>query len=100
MIDNQTIYVDIDGTICNTTDANYKDSTPRYNQIDKINKLYDKGNTIVYWTARGTVTGIDWTNLTREQLKNWGCKYNTLSVGSKPNYDLLICDRTKRIEEI
>jgi len=40
------------------------------------------------------------TNLTKEQLEKWECKYHELSVGEKPNYDLLICDKTKRIEEI
>ena len=39
-------------------------------------------------------------NLTKSQLDSWGCKYHELSVGEKPPYDLLICDRTKRIEEI
>jgi hypothetical protein len=29
-----------------------------------------------------------------------GCKYHKLIVGEKPAYDLLICDKTKRIEEI
>ena len=66
----------------------------------KINKLYDEGNTITYYTARGTVTRIDWYSLTETQLKKWGAKYHKLSVGEKPNYDILICDKTKRIEEI
>ena len=38
--------------------------------------------------------------LTKSQLTEWGCKYHELSVGKKPDYDLLICDKTKRIEEI
>ena len=38
--------------------------------------------------------------LTKNQLNKWGCKYHHLSVGEKPHYDLLICDKTKRIEEI
>ena len=68
--------------------------------IDRINKLYDKGNTIIYWTARGTITGLDWRELTEYQFEDWGVKYHELSVGEKPHYDLLICDKTKRIEEI
>mgnify|MGYP000568706904 CR=1 FL=1 len=68
--------------------------------IDKINKLYDEGNEITYWTARGTVTGFNWFKVTQQQLSKWGCKYHHLSVGYKPAYDLLICDKTKRIEEI
>jgi len=66
----------------------------------KINKLYEEGNEITYYTARGSLSGIDWYNLTKSQLDKWGCKYNELSVGEKPPYDLLICDKTKRIEEI
>jgi hypothetical protein len=46
------IYVDIDGTICHTTGTNHNDSEPNYIQIYKINKLYDEGNVIIYWTAR------------------------------------------------
>ena len=73
---------------------------PLHDNIDKINKLYNDGHYIIYWTARGTVTGIDWYETTKNQLNEWGCKYHNLSVGEKPAYDLLICDKTKRIEEI
>ncbi len=93
------IYVDIDGTICRTEGSDYITAEPRYEQIVKINKLYDKGNTIIYWTARGTVTQIDWLTLTKEQLDDWGCRYHDLRVG-KPQYDLWIDDKSKNIEEI
>ena len=95
------IYVDIDETICfYDGERNYPDAQPNLANIKKINTLYDNGNEITYWTARGSVTGIDWYNTTKNQLKKWGCKYHYLSVGEKPHYDLLICDKTKRIEEI
>ena len=94
------IYVDIDETICRTEDLDYLNSEPRQKQIDKINKLYDEGNTIIYWTARGTVTGVDWTELTTDQLRLWGCKYHDIRVGTKPHYDLWIDDKSKRIEEL
>jgi len=95
------IYVDIDETICfYKGERHYPDAIPNFKNIAKINKLYNDDNYIVYWTARGTVTGIDWAFVTTEQLDNWGCLYHELSVGSKPHYDLLICDKTKRIEEI
>ncbi len=93
------IYVDIDGTICETDGSNYSDAKPRQEQIDKINKLYDKGNTIIYWTARGTVTQIDWFDLVKNQLTLWGCKYHDFRTG-KPQYDLWIDDKSKRIEEL
>ena len=95
------IYVDIDETICfYEGERNYPEAIPNYGNIAKINKLYDEGHEITYWTARGSVTKIDWMNTTVNQLKKWGCKYHDLSVGEKPSYDLLICDKTKRIEEI
>ena len=94
------IYVDIDNTICKTDGMNYSEATPISSNIKKINQLYDKGHTIKYWTARGTVTKKDFYDLTFNQLNKWGCKFHSLSVGEKPAYDLLICDKTKRIEEI
>ena len=95
------IFVDIDETICfYNSERIYKDAIPNYKNIAKINKLYDEGNEITYWTARGSVTKIDHFKLTKTQLDKWKCKYHYLSVGEKPHYDLLICDKTKRIEEI
>jgi CMP-N,N'-diacetyllegionaminic acid synthase len=94
------IYVDIDNTICITNGMDYENSVPIFENIRKINELYEKDNQIFYWTARGTVSKIDWYEITLKQLQKWGCKFHKLSVGEKPPYDLLICDRTKRIEEI
>jgi len=95
------IYVDIDETICfYKGERNYPLATPHYKNIAKINKLYDEGHEITYWTARGGTTGLDWTELTTKQLNNWKCKYHELKMNNKPAYDLLICDKTKRIEEI
>jgi len=95
------IFVDIDETICFYEDErNYPNAKPNFANIKKINTLYNNGNQITYWTARGSMTGIDWYKITKNQLNEWGCKYHNLSVGEKPPYDLLICDKTKRIEEI
>jgi CMP-N,N'-diacetyllegionaminic acid synthase len=97
------IYVDIDETICfydGVERLGYKNAIPNQFNISKINKLYDDGHEITYYTARGSVSKIDYTELTNRQLKEWGCKYHFVSVGKKPDYDLLICDKTKRIEEI
>tara|TARA_R100000805_G_C3586925_1_gene89505 strand:+ start:663 stop:956 length:294 start_codon:yes stop_codon:yes gene_type:complete len=95
------IYVDIDGTICHNENSDYPNSQPRYDQIKKINKLYDEGHTIIYWTARGGSTGLDWKSLTREQLAEWGCKFTKIEEDQKkPSYDLYVCDKSKRIEEL
>ena len=87
------IYIDIDETICNSPNKpDYKNSTPIKENIKKANKLYDEGNIIIYWTARGTVTGMDRSDLTRKQFKEWGVKYHDLKFG-KPYYDLFIDDK-------
>ena len=89
------IYVDIDETICfYEEERDYKLAKPYFDRIEKINKLFDDGNEITYWTARGSVTGIDWFDTTKKQLKDWGCKYHKLSVGEKPHFDLYICDKS------
>ena len=94
------IFVDIDETICNTRrDRDYSKSTPIDEHIQKINKLYDEGHHIVYWTARGSGSGIDWKDLTEKQLSAWGVKHHELRLG-KPSYDLLICDKSDRIENL
>ena len=97
------VFVDIDETICfydGVDRLGYKNAITNEKNIAKINKLYDEGHEITYWTARGSYSGIDYLELTANQLDEWGCQYHELSVGEKPNYDLLICDKTKRIEEI
>ena len=87
------IYVDIDETICQTPeDRNYEKAVPIEKNIDKINKLYQNGNKIVYWTARGTGSGIDWREVTEKQFEEWGVKYHELKFG-KPIYDLFIDDK-------
>ena len=63
-----------------------------YSRLNKINNLYEEGDTIIYWTARGTETGLDWREVTENQLKEWGAKYHDLKFG-KPAYDLFIDDK-------
>ena len=92
------IYVDIDETICYyNEDREYSKALPNTKHIEKINKLYDEGNTIVYWTARGSTTGIDWSDLTKNQLLKWNVKYHDLKL-QKPPYDLFICDKAINTE--
>ena len=87
-------YVDIDETICTYEGVKreYPNAHPIRENIEKINRLYDEGHTVVYWTARGSTTGIDWTDLTLSQLEKWGAKYTEARLG-KPDYDVFICDK-------
>ena len=64
--------VDIDGTICYTDGSNYKESKPINARIEILNKLFDDGNEVHYWTARGANSGKDWTEFTKAQLIGWG----------------------------
>ena len=87
------IYVDIDETICKTPgNRDYSKSKPLKKNIKKINDLFDRGHTIVYWTARGSSSGKDHSRITKQQLYNWNAKYDELKMG-KPMYDLFICDK-------
>lgn len=87
------IYVDIDETICiSPEDRDYSKANPITENIEKINQLHDTGNTVVYWTARGTGSGIDWREVTEKQFKEWGVKYHDLKFG-KPIYDLFVDDK-------
>lgn len=87
------IYIDIDDTIClSPNKPDYNVCTPIVENIEKANNLYDEGHTIVYWTARGTRTGIDWQDVTKKQFEDWGVKYHEIKFG-KPYYDLFIDDK-------
>lgn len=87
------IYVDIDNTITITNGMDYKNAIPRPDKIKIINDLYKKGHRIIYWTARGSGSGIDYTELTMKQLKKWRCKYDGLKF-NKPVWDVLIDDKS------
>ena len=87
-------FVDIDDTVCTyeTNNRSYPNAIPIVENLEKINKLYDQGHTIIYWTARGSVTGIDWTDITHKQLTKWGAKFHEIRM-RKPEYDFFICDK-------
>ena len=52
--DRKVVLVDIDETICAYGEIRRYDlAVPIQKNIDKINKMYDEGWYIVYWTARG-----------------------------------------------
>ena len=93
------VFVDIDETICYYEgERDYKLAKPYYGRIDKINKLYKEGNTIVYWTARGSITQINWFQITYNQLVEWKCNFHELRMG-KPAYDLFIDDKNINSDE-
>jgi hypothetical protein len=90
------IIIDIDQTILKTTGTDYSSSEPILDNIKKMNMLYEAGHHITYYTARGSVTGLDWRELTENQLKKSDIKYHKLLM-KKPDYDLFIDDKCVNI---
>lgn len=90
--------IDIDGTICNNTWGKYKQAKPKKRRIAKINKLYYDHHQIIYFTARGSGSGLPWYKFTKRQLEKWGCKYHELIMG-KPEGDFFIDDKGINSEE-
>lgn len=93
-----TYIVDIDNTIFDTAKSDYENATPIIARIKKINYLFDQGHTVIYWTARGGRSGIDWYDFTLKQLDKAGCKYSKL-LTNKPSYDIWIDDKAINSEE-
>jgi SAM-dependent methyltransferase len=83
---------DIDGTICTNTDGTYDQAEPFPGVISQVNALFDAGHRIIFFTARGSTTDIDWRPLTERQLADWKVRYHELRFG-KPHADLFIDDK-------
>ena len=98
MSNKLTYIVDIDNTIFNTIGSDYKNATPIKDRINRINYLFDQGHTIIYWTARGGQSGIDWFDFTVKQLWQAGVKYSRL-LHKKPSYDIWIDDKAINSED-
>lgn len=86
-------YVDLDNTLCLTINRDYKNSTPIKERIEYTNQLKKQGNKVVIWTARGSASGVDYRELTSQQLKLWNVDYDELLMG-KPDYDIYIDDKS------
>jgi len=92
------IYIDLDNTLCFTENSDYINSIPIQERIDNVNKLKDEGNHITIWTARGGKSGINYEELTIQQLESWNVKYDKLLI-NKPSYDLYIDDKSHNVDE-
>ena len=91
---------DIDGTICTLReDSDYYNAEPYVEIINKINNLYDEGHVIKMMTARGSVSGKDWTSETQQQLQSWGLRYHELIMNKKPHADIFIDDKAMHIND-
>ncbi len=97
-----TFCIDIDGTICADMDGDYANAAPTLPEhqmrIGMIKRLHDAGHRVIIWTARGSESGIDWTQLTEQQLADWGVVYDELRFG-KPAADFYIDDKAVHVTE-
>ena len=97
---------DIDGTLCHTPSnpdghgMRYGDATPFPWMVKLVNRLYDEGHYIIMMTARGRGSGINHSDLTRNQLAMWGYKYHELEpMFHKPTADIFIDDKGINVNE-
>ena len=93
------LVIDIDGVVCNKTWGKYEEAKPIIKNINIINELYDKGHRLIFLTARGYETKIDWRELTEQQFKNWGIKYHKIMFG-KPSADYYIDDKALKEDKL
>jgi mannose-6-phosphate isomerase-like protein (cupin superfamily) len=92
-------FIDLDNILCNTQNSNYMNSNPILERIEYVNNLKKEGNHITIWTARGAKSGINYRELTKQQLSNWNVQYDELLMG-KPDYDIYIDDKSFNVDTL
>ncbi len=91
---------DIDGVIAQLNPKlNYADTEPVKQMVRIVNDIYNRGNSVILFTARGYVTGIDWREVTEKEMKDWGVQYTELKFG-KPNAEYYIDDKFLDLSEL
>ena len=91
-------FIDLDNTLCYTQSNDYKNSKPNVERINHLRDLKDSGHHITIWTARGSSSGIDHSELTKTQLAEWNVPYDELVLG-KPSYDCCIDDKSFNVDD-
>lgn len=92
-----TYCFDLDGTLCSLTEGDYERALPLLNRIRFVNQLFDDGNLIKIFTARGATSGRNWEVVTKSQLDSWGIKHHQLLFG-KPHADVFVDDKAVNSE--
>ena len=111
---SKIIAFDLDDTLCfrdkkyeHLGPNKYEYCEPIQDMIDICNKLYDEGNVIIIYTARGmntfdsdvTLIYENLYDLTVKHLNKWGVKFNQLIMG-KIHYDVIIDDKAYEITTV
>jgi CMP-N-acetylneuraminic acid synthetase len=91
--DGRTFAFDMDGVFATLVPGDdYEQALPFAPAIAIARRLHEAGHRIVVYTARGSLTGKDWTRTTHDQLRRWGVPYHELRFG-KPAADYYVDDR-------
>lgn len=86
--------IDMDGVLVSSVEkSDYEKVKPIQKTIDIVNHLFRDGHIIKIFTSRGQTTGLDYEELTKKQLKEFGIEYHELIMG-KPHFDLYVCDKS------
>ena len=91
-------FIDLDNTLCYTYSTDYTNSKPNTERIKYLRDLKDSGHHITIWTARGSSSGVDHSELTKKQLEEWNVPYDELVMG-KPSYDCCIDDKSFNVDD-
>ena len=96
---NKSIVCDIDDTISFTTARDWENARPNIQLIDKLNKLFDDGWEVHFYTARGSIScktreeaDIKYRKIILDYFEKHGVKYTTLSF-EKPLAQYYIDDK-------
>jgi len=94
------LFVDIDGQLCTLVPSlRYNEAEPLVENIKKVNQWFRNGHHIVLWTARGQLSGIDWSDITRKQLEEWGVLFDELRF-DKPAFDMFFDDKAHNLNQV
>lgn len=94
------ICFDIDGTICTQRKGDYENAQPLEKALEVVNRLYQEGFYIIFFTARfmgrfeqdTTKVYQHGYEMTLRQLKSWGFQFHELHLG-KPSHHILVDDK-------
>lgn len=91
-------FIDLDNTLCHTQTNDYNNSKPIVERITYLHDLKKNGHHVTIWTARGSSSGLDHSELTKKQLAEWNVPYDELVMG-KPSYDCCIDDKSFNVDD-
>jgi capsule biosynthesis phosphatase len=92
------IVFDLDDVISFCHDRDWANAKPNVPLIQKLNSLHNRGWEIEIFSARGTLSGIDYYPIVSKWLEEYGVLYHSLRFG-KPLATLYVDDKNCTPEE-